>query len=167
MTTFRTEGARSIRDKHDEEDERRHGSPAGLETYYDESGSENQIECTDNEREEFEQDTHTEITEDVLGAKTFAAFRQWLKENAELKSDDEVTDEPTEVPYPGWEECHAFEWNEYPDELIVITNATREQFDAAIAERDAKCQRGEMENIETTLNRRGFFAAVGSNQLKK
>src|SRR5688572_18506670 len=70
--------------------------------------------------------------------------------------------EPEAVAYPGWEQCHAFAWPEYPDNLVVVTNASAEAFAQAVNDRTERLNRGEAENIETTLNRAGFFAAVGT-----
>lgn len=155
--TYTTEGAREIRDTYNEEKERQQGPPAELETYLDDTGG-RAIECTTDEREAFERYTGIQLTEDLLNAQTFILLREYLRDNAFLN--DGV--EPVEMPYPGWEACHAYLWAEHPDTLQVITNANAEEFTKAVDERTERVNQGHPENIETTLNRRGFFAAVGT-----
>lgn len=89
MTTYTTEGAREENERWTEKDERMHGPNQNIETYFDD-GKENEIECTNSEREDFERDSGMELTGDTLNAQTFCLFRDFLRENYELKTDAEV-----------------------------------------------------------------------------
>lgn len=87
---YTTKGWREINDATSEESERMHGPPDGIENYTDDIGQ-NEIDCSTDEREAFERDFGASICDsDQLNAQTFCLFRDWLKENAELKSDEEL-----------------------------------------------------------------------------
>lgn len=64
--------------------------------------------------------------------------------------------------FPGWESLNAFEFNIYPNELVVITNANAEQFKAAEHLFTHYANEGDPKLIEDVLRDSGFFAVTGS-----
>ncbi len=62
----------------------RQGDPEGMETYYSEDGCA-EIVCSTAEREECEAAGPHTCDSDTLSAEDFAAFANWLEENAGLK----------------------------------------------------------------------------------
>lgn len=67
-------------------DSRMHGPPNDLEIYYS-PFEEVQIDCSTNEREEFEEDEDLTLDEDILTEDQFEKFFLWLKKNAKLRLD--------------------------------------------------------------------------------
>jgi hypothetical protein len=58
----------------------------GVETYCDQSDRPSvEIQCTTEEREEYERVTRDQITSDVLAPSAFCMFATWLQDNAKLR----------------------------------------------------------------------------------
>lgn len=61
-----------------------------------------------------------------------------------------------------WEFLSAFEFDWFPDNLTVITNATRGEFDDAVKEFSRRHATGDnARNIEDILRERGYVAVTG------
>lgn len=60
-----------------------------------------------------------------------------------------------------WEMLHAYKFNTYPFTLVVITNATPDEFEEATEEFAKLAESGECMNIEDILQKNGFVAVTG------
>lgn len=85
MSTYTTAEWREIDATVSPEDERMHGPADGTERYMHTETAGMEINCSTNEREEYESDTGARIVSDVLLPDEFAQFLQWLTENAECR----------------------------------------------------------------------------------
>lgn len=65
-----------------------------------------------------------------------------------------------------WTELTCFKFNIFPDELLVMTNATRADFDKAVAFIGKAHEEGNDMNIESALWHLGFVACVCSKPNK-
>ncbi len=59
-----------------------------------------------------------------------------------------------------WTDLQSYEYNIYPDSLIVVTNASLEQFNEAVDAQGKSHEEGDPKNIEVILQERGFIAVA-------
>lgn len=69
--------------------------------------------------------------------------------------------DPRRIESLPWTELHSYEFNPFPDTLIVTTNANRATFDAAAKQLAARHADGDMVAIEEILRAMGHAAITG------
>lgn len=94
MKCFYTDEAAKINDS---EAARLAGCSPGLETYFNASDTE-QIQCSTDEREDYERDNSEELLADTLSDDHFNQLKKWLAENAGLRSDEPIANSITITP---------------------------------------------------------------------
>jgi hypothetical protein len=67
-----------------------------------------------------------------------------------------------DIENPGWEALHAYRLYIYPNNLVVLTNASETEFRAAVTRMGKLAEEGNGKNIEEVLYNMGFFAVAGN-----
>lgn len=73
------------------------------------------------------------------------------------------TSENNEHTVNSWIDLHGYHFVIYPNDLFIVTNASRSEFDEAVEVVRQSHDEGNIQNIDDVLQDRGFIAMVGEN----
>ena len=66
-----------------------------------------------------------------------------------------------------WTELHGYQFEVYPNDLFVVTNAAQHEFDKAVEVVRQSHDEGHIKNIDDVLREWGFMAVCGENSNHK